>query len=350
MNNQIFEVSYEDRGKVCCICGESVYKVRSVIGRHLKNKHNMTKKEYYDTYFFREMDGACLNCNLPTKWVDDFFIYRTHCSISCSVSSQWKNHDFQTMMSNKTSMQVSEYWKNEEYRKAQSERMSKISTEQWNNSEHREMMSNAMSKCLTERWKIPEFREMRLDVSSKVMNKNWENPEFREKMATVMKNLWEDSNHREKMLKVSSKTLSDLWKCSEYRNKMCSILSERASNQLKDSTNMFSNRKGNKAIYNGVNYRSSWEVNLAKSLDDLGIDHVYEFETFILPDGIHRYTPDFYLPQLNLVIEVKPEYFITDSVVMKMEHLKSFGYETMILSEKNWDEFISSKSLSIATA
>jgi predicted nuclease of restriction endonuclease-like RecB superfamily len=49
--------------------------------------------------------------------------------------------------------------------------------------------------------------------------------------------------------------------------------------------------------------RSSWELNFAKWCDLSGIEWVYESKTFEL--GNTTYTPDFYLPEFDLWIEIK---------------------------------------------
>ena len=58
-----------------------------------------------------------------------------------------------------------------------------------------------------------------------------------------------------------------------------------------------------KIKYKGIWMRSSWEVAYAKWLDKNEIGWKYEFKTFDL--GNTTYTPDFYLPTLDLWIEIK---------------------------------------------
>lgn len=55
--------------------------------------------------------------------------------------------------------------------------------------------------------------------------------------------------------------------------------------------------------YNGVKYRSNWEVNTAIYFDTNGIK--FEYETKIFDLGDTTYTPDFYLTDYNKCIEVK---------------------------------------------
>lgn len=55
--------------------------------------------------------------------------------------------------------------------------------------------------------------------------------------------------------------------------------------------------------YNGIWFRSSYEVAYAKWLDRLNIKWLYEKGTFDL--GNCTYTPDFYLPESDTFIEIK---------------------------------------------
>jgi hypothetical protein len=54
-----------------------------------------------------------------------------------------------------------------------------------------------------------------------------------------------------------------------------------------------------------IYFRSSWEVELAELLHDLGIDFDFEPERFFFDREKESYLPDFYLPEYNCWIEVK---------------------------------------------
>lgn len=61
--------------------------------------------------------------------------------------------------------------------------------------------------------------------------------------------------------------------------------------------------------YNGILFRSSWEVRIATLLDEFGLKWEYEKEYFSLPSLDNRgYIPDFYLPDQDLYLEVKGWY------------------------------------------
>lgn len=64
------------------------------------------------------------------------------------------------------------------------------------------------------------------------------------------------------------------------------------------------NLKAIETVYNGYRFRSRLEARWAVFLDTLKIPYEYEKEGYELPSG--WYLPDFWLPSLNLWMEVKP--------------------------------------------
>ena len=58
-------------------------------------------------------------------------------------------------------------------------------------------------------------------------------------------------------------------------------------------------------VYNGYRFRSRLEARWAVFFDAMGIEYQYEPQGFSLKDGT-RYLPDFYLPESDTHVEVKP--------------------------------------------
>lgn len=144
----------------------------------------------------------------------------------------------------------------------------------------------------------------------------------------------------------SRKTMLAMWADPDQREKWISQygVKNNTDNMAKTDPEFIervnaSKHRGTLIPYKGVIMRSTWEHKFALELDELEIPWVYEFKTFDLFNG-HRYTPDFYLPDFNLIVEIKPSCFIDEYVEFKIKFLKIFGYETYLLSEINWDEFI----------
>ena len=59
--------------------------------------------------------------------------------------------------------------------------------------------------------------------------------------------------------------------------------------------------------YNGILFRSRLEARWAILFDALNLKYVYEPECFILSNN-QKYTPDFYIENKDLYIEVKPNF------------------------------------------
>lgn len=59
--------------------------------------------------------------------------------------------------------------------------------------------------------------------------------------------------------------------------------------------------------YKNEKFQGTWEVNFAKQLDFLNIKWIRPLEKFdyIFNNEIHKYIPDFYLPEYDLYIEIK---------------------------------------------
>jgi hypothetical protein len=60
------------------------------------------------------------------------------------------------------------------------------------------------------------------------------------------------------------------------------------------------------AVYAATRFRSTLEARWASFFDALGVRWEYEPASFIIPARKHAYTPDFRLPELEIIIEVKP--------------------------------------------
>jgi hypothetical protein len=72
--------------------------------------------------------------------------------------------------------------------------------------------------------------------------------------------------------------------------------------------------------YNGYRFRSRLEARWAVLFDTLGIPYQYEPQGFQLSDGTY-YLPDFYLPTLDVWVEVKG--VMTDADMHKIEQFRN---------------------------
>jgi hypothetical protein len=130
----------------------------------------------------------------------------------------------------------------------------------------------------------------------------------------------------------TSETLRTLWKTEKYVD------------------SIMTNRRGRGAVknYSEGRFRSTWENTFASHVKDLNESYKYEpFTIDYVHDGkLKRYTPDFFIPKYNLVIEVKPNKLINDLVLAKAQAVIDQGYQFFLFTETHlndlnlFDEFI----------
>ena len=90
--------------------------------------------------------------------------------------------------------------------------------------------------------------------------------------------------------------------------------------------------------YKGIHMRSSWEIAYAKHLDKNNIKWEYESKTFNL--GNTTYTPDFYLPEKDLYIEVKG-YWRPDARKKYLKFKRKYpNIHLLIISKKQMENIL----------
>ncbi len=66
----------------CKIC--NIDTKNAIFSKHLKNKHNLDVKSYYDLYCKTENEGHCVVCNKETPFINIKVGYKKHCCGSCA--------------------------------------------------------------------------------------------------------------------------------------------------------------------------------------------------------------------------------------------------------------------------
>ena len=92
-----------------------------------------------------------------------------------------------------------------------------------------------------------------------------------------------------------------------------------------------------------IYFKSSWELKLAESLESANVSYRYEpfgipyFDTFSQKNRL--YFPDFYLPDHNLIIEVKPSCYLKDNTVKdKQAGCLLKGYKFVFCTEDSLED------------
>lgn len=92
---------------------------------------------------------------------------------------------------------------------------------------------------------------------------------------------------------------------------------------------------GKGGYHGGVWMRSSWELRFAEKLDEVGIEWLYEPKRFPVGEG-RTYTPDFFIPKLNLWIEIKGYWL--PKALLKFEQFKTLhpDEEIIVIGGELW--------------
>lgn len=82
---------------------------------------------------------------------------------------------------------------------------------------------------------------------------------------------------------------------------------------------------------------SKMEMEFAQTLDTLNISWEYEPFTFTPPGFLGWTTPDFLLPEIDVIIELRPFNRIDEKLRIKMEAYKDDYTLALLIHENNWD-------------
>jgi len=180
---------------------------------------------------------------------------------------------------------------------------------QWKDKEYREKIT----KGVTSTWKEEVFREK----VSKGHKQNWDNEEFKIRHLIATK----DAVNTERYKLNMSKTVKKLWTTKDYQKKV-----------LEGSCKKYKKKNGSEMFF-----RSSWEHIVSEYLDELGLVYEYEQRRFeyIYEGSTHSYIPDFYLVDMDLYLEVKAEFRVSDPKnVIKFQSVIDSGNKILYVTDK----------------
>lgn len=166
-------------------------------------------------------------------------------------------------------------------------------------------ISNTINPRKVYRWTEKEKKEM-----SKRAKENIKKNGFSKKF--TFKGHKHNESSREKLSKVSKKQWANMTPQKLEKRKLKqreTKIKNGTLNPMKMQKNPYSRTKGGKRKdLNNIFFRSSWEANMARYYNYLGIEWQFEPKTFVFKNitrGSVSYTPDFYLPKLDKWVEVK---------------------------------------------
>lgn len=277
---------------ICKICNEKLsgknrMVVTKLVQNHLKKKHFISSKDYFDKYMKKEDEGICPQCGKETKFLGLYQRYYRFCCYS-----------------------------------------------------HRTTWLNLYD---------PKIVQIRKETGRKSGKKVWSNPETRKKLTEICRqnNLdpncnWGPRFTKEELSERAKGQNADIDSnfgfTTPERIKFNSEQSMRMN--LDPNCNWGKSYKG--GYYKDVYMRSSWERSFAEKLDKNNIKWKYEPKVIELNlSHKKRYIPDFYLPEFDLWIEIKPEYYINQQLFeVKQKFEEIVGRTLHILQDIDFDNFI----------
>jgi hypothetical protein len=155
--------------------------------------------------------------------------------------------------------------------------------------------------------------------------------------------------YKEKLIKhnLENYGVSDYRSTDEFKNKVKNTLIkkygvEHASHvPLKFKKSWFGNKINGFHEKSNLSYQGTYELDfLEKYYDRLKIEKINPIQYF-LNENSHYYHPDFYLPEYNLIIEVKSSYtynYDLDKNLAKKEYSIKGGYNFIFIIDKDYNE------------
>lgn len=301
MGNQQVNIENLKDFVVCPICNK---KFKSITNRHLKYTHNISVEEFRNKF-----PSVCLE--------SEAVVYKR----SQSGIKAWNDSTKRANILN--GLQSEEAYK----------KMSEKGLSNWSNKELRDKRVQTMKQVAN----TPEAKKR----ASEVSKRTWSNKEYREKIIKGIRYATSKEEYRKKQ-SIKSK---NMWKDPEHPKRVL----EGYKSSKKKFPFTFKNGKV-------LQTRSSYEVRTCKYLEVLGISFEYEkyrFDYYLKESypgytkGFHSYYPDFYIPDMDLFLEVKPEGL--DKYIVNQIKVKSvldsgkriyFVKEKELKSIKSFREFI----------
>jgi len=266
---------------ICEECGKT-FKTHTWLSRHVKNKHNL--KIYYDKWLKEELEGNCIICGENTKFIS-FYGYKNTCSDKCILELRKKSC------------------------------LEKFGVDN-------------VFKCNNIKEKIKNTNLLKYGHENYLNSKEG----IKKKKETWIKNYGVDNPRKSSVIDKKIKETNLIKYGVEYTHQNREILEK-----------SFKTRRCLKQYLNtNISYQGSYELDfLEKYYDKIDIENGPSIN--YLFEGKNKvYHSDFYIPSLNLVVEIKSTYILTldREIIEKKKATISNGFNYILILDKNYNDFI----------
>ena len=129
----------------CLICNKEInYDPINFQKLHIKKKHGLTSKEYYDLFFKKDTDGACISCGAQTNFSCFSVGYHSFCSKKCCNDSKIRNSKIAESLKNRT----------KEEKKITAEKVKKTNLERYGDANYNLFGSKSFKDTLNKKYNV----------------------------------------------------------------------------------------------------------------------------------------------------------------------------------------------------
>jgi len=320
---------------ICKICDKE-YKGTIGLGNHLNKSHKILySKDYYDKWFKKDNEDKCKICEKRTKYVGLSKGYNPWCCKKCSN----KYRQLKVEESNMLKYNV----KNVSNVKEISDKRNKINIEKFGYKcplNNPDIQKKSKETCL-EKYGVEyvcqskEFKEKSKQTCLEKYGVEYslQSKEVREKGKETCLNKYKKKYYFQTQEFKDKSTKTWLKKYGvEYPAQNIEIYNKGLKTKLQYHS------------YKEISYQGSYELDFLKKYHDkfLDIQKAPAIKyTFAEKNSI--YHPDFYIPSLNLIVEIKNSYLAErdkDEIAAKEKFTVASGFNYIIIIDMNYKEFI----------
>jgi len=339
---------------ICEECGEE-FTCRENLSKHLKY-HNISIREYYDKWIKEENDGICKNCGKETKFISKK--YKIYCSNKCYKKGQGKvisekakikrlkiqeTYKFQCLECRekfKTLTKLNNHIKKvhgkkeyyDKWVKKENEELCKICKESTNFTDRISGKYSGYEMCCSKecREKYRLIERSKTNMEKYGVRNVYQREDIKEKCRKTKLEKYGDENftNMEKAKETCLKNYGVEW---PLQNRDILEKNQKSAKKLKQFRNT------------SLWYQGSYELDfLEKYFNkypdiERGPSIKYKFK-----EKNKIYHPDFYIPSLNLIVEIKSSWIlnIDEEINKKKKATISSGFKYFMILDKKYSSKI----------